>query len=68
MSFEIGQYVYTSKLIPGWFDYSMSHSIPENSQCVVMEKIGNSFRVQFINKNKEFGERVLSEFELKSSL
>lgn len=57
--YEIGQYVYTSKNIRGWFDHSLSDIIPKNTMGIVkgyyaIQKDINSvvYEVEF---EEEFG-------------
>ena len=40
MKYKVGQYVYTSKKINGWWDYSVANHIPENT-CGIIEGVCN---------------------------
>lgn len=61
--FSVGQNVYTAKPIRGWFDYSMSDHIPENTLGVVMEVSSDGYYL--VKFKKEFGTLYVPEHELK---
>jgi hypothetical protein len=52
--FEIGQSVYTSKQINGWFDYALEHSIPKNTLCKIKKIISLENDINSIIYEVEF--------------
>lgn len=69
--FQVGQNVYTTKDIRGWFDYSVKDRIPENTPCTVIacgSEDGDNepmYLVKFSDKVKEFGSQFLFQSSLK---
>ena len=62
MKYTIGQYVYTAKNIPGWFNFSMRNFIPSNTICTIVSYKEPIYVVRF---PKEFGDIEINEFNLK---
>lgn len=54
--YEIGQYVYTSKDIRGWFDRSLSDIIPKNTMGIIVGYYAMRFDVNSVVYNVEFEE------------
>ena len=72
MKYQAKQFVYTSKKIYGWFDYSLQNAIPANTLCQITSivTVGETddktvYAVRFLDKNKEFGDFHLKHSDLK---
>lgn len=71
--FQIGQTVYTKRVIRGWFDHSSINEIPMNAACIITgyycqpEPLLSStgYYVKFEGKFSEFGNYVISHVDLK---
>lgn len=65
--YQVGQYVYTSKKIRGWFDYSLQEFIPENTLGTVkaIDPEGRRGVEYLVDFGQEFGEQFVSEGSLK---
>ncbi len=62
-TFKIGQTVYTSRLIRGWFDYSLKLAIPENTSGVIISIISEDhYEIDF---GQEFGKVQIHHNNLK---
>jgi hypothetical protein len=71
--YQVGQLVYTTRDIRGWFDKSIKSFIPANTPCTVTgyycqpEPLLSStgYHVRFDGKFAEFGDYVISHVDLK---
>lgn len=65
--YQVGQYVYTSRKIRGWFDYSMQDFIPENTLGTIKaaDSEGRTEVEYLVDFGEEFGEQFVGEGSLK---
>jgi hypothetical protein len=65
--YQVGQRVYTSRKIRGWFDYSMQEFVPENTLGTIKaaDSEGRSEVEYLVDFGEEFSERFVGEDSLK---
>lgn len=64
--YQPGQLVYTKSNIRGWFDKSLKSFIPANTPCtIVSHHATESYLVRFDGKFIEFGDYIISPFDLR---
>jgi hypothetical protein len=67
--YKIGQIVYTTKDIRGWFDKSVKSFIPINTPCTIINIQLNlttaRYLVRFNNEFAEFGDYNINHIDLR---
>jgi hypothetical protein len=67
--YEIGQYVYTTREVRGWFDYSVKNAVPANKmgRVVGYARIGKEVNsvVYEVSFDREFGHVNVKHPDLK---
>lgn len=66
MKYQVGQYVYSAKIISGWFDYSLKFSIPINTfGTIISAGLIDGESIYEVSFGKEFGTLTVEESFLK---
>jgi hypothetical protein len=66
MKYQAGQYIYSAKVITGWFDYSLKNEMPINTfGTIVKSSLIDGVPVYDVNFGKEFGFLLVEESYIK---